>query len=120
MYIDERFTSDSYENFSGVVGHGEGLPQLRQLSIYGPPGLPVKLLDGLFLAVRSSMLSKHELRFDPQFDFHFYDMDFCRQAEMRGLRMGTCPISVVHRSAGQLGTPAWSAGYARYLRKYGN
>jgi GT2 family glycosyltransferase len=118
-YLDERFTSDTFENFSGVVGHGEGLPKLTQLSIYGPPGVEVKLLDGMLLAVRSESLLSTELRFDPQFGFHFYDLDFCRQAELRGLKMGTCAMSVVHGSAGRLGTPVWAAAYQTYLRKYG-
>lgn len=119
MYLDDRFTRDDFENFSGVVGHGEGLPNLKQLSVYGPPGLEVKLLDGVMLAVRSHVLLDTALWFDPQFDFNFYDMDFCRQAELRHLKMGTCAISVVHQSPGRLGTPAWLAAYEKYLRKYG-
>ena len=27
MYLDTQFTPDDYENFSGVVGHGESLPE---------------------------------------------------------------------------------------------
>jgi hypothetical protein len=41
------------------------------------------------LAARSNTLAEKGLRFDPLFDFHFYDLDFCRQAELRKLRMGT-------------------------------
>jgi hypothetical protein len=46
-------------------------------------------------------------------------MDFCRQAELKGLRMGTWPISVVHESAGAFNTPPWRTAYDCYLRKYG-
>lgn len=119
MYLDDLYTCDDATNFSGIIGHGEQLPHLKQLSVYGSPCQEVKLLDGVMLAVRSRVLHEHDLRFDPQFDFDFYDLDFCRQAEQRGLRMGTTAISVVHQSSGQLGTPMWLGNYEKYLRKYG-
>ena len=118
MFLDDRFTCDSYDNFSGVLGHGNPFPDLRQLSVYGPPGAAVKLLDGVLLAIHSRTLYERELRFDPRFQFHFYDMDFCRQAELRNVKMGTCALSLVHASAGELGNVGWRAAYDDYLRKY--
>jgi tetratricopeptide (TPR) repeat protein/GT2 family glycosyltransferase len=119
MYLDDQFTRDNYDNLSGVLGHGDPFPNLRQLSVYGEPGQAVKLLDGVMMAVRSQSLIERDLRFDPQFKFHFYDMDFCRQAELRGIRMGTWAISVVHASAGALGVEPWRTAYGDYLSKYG-
>ena len=118
MYLNGEFTRDGDENLSGVIGHGEGFPNLIELSVYGPPGQQVALLDGVLLAVRSEVLIENRLRFDTRFTFDFYDMDFCRQAELRGLRMGTWPISIVHGSAGNLGGEAWRAAYRQYLVKY--
>jgi len=118
MYLDGQFTRDNYDNLSGVIGHGASFPGLRQLSIYGAPGQEAKLLDGVMLAARSQLLIQRELRFDPRFQFDFYDMDFCRQAEARGIRMGTWPISIIHGSAGKLGGPGWRSAYADYLAKY--
>jgi hypothetical protein len=71
------------------------------------------------IVTRSQTLVESGLRFDPQFEFHFYDLDFSRQAELRNLKMGTCAISVVHESIGRLGVPAWRAAYQKYLSKYG-
>jgi glycosyltransferase involved in cell wall biosynthesis len=119
MYLDGDFTRDNYDNMSGVLGHGDPFPNLRQLSVYGEPCHEVKLLDGVMLAVRSETLIGRDLRFDPQFRFHFYDMDFCRQAELRNIRMGTWAISVVHASPGALGVEDWRSAYRRYLDKYG-
>jgi tetratricopeptide (TPR) repeat protein len=118
MYLDDQFRRDDDEHLSGVLGHGEGFPNLKQLSIYGEPRQQCKLLDGVLLAVHSETLIKRELRFDPRFQFHFYDLDFCRQAEQRGLRMGTWALSVIHASAGKLGSDAWRAAYRDYLVKY--
>ena len=112
------FKWDTPEYLSGSVGHGKGFP-CDEVSYFGPSGVECKLLDGLMLVADSTRLVEAGVRFDEQFDFHFYDMDFCRQAESKGLRMGTWPISVVHESAGAFNTPPWRAGYERYLRKYG-
>lgn len=118
-FIDDKFTWDSRTNLSGVVGHGYGFP-CGKLSVFGPPAQEVKLLDGLMLACRSDMLHKKDLMFDERFAFHFYDMDFCRQAEQKGLKMGTWPMSVIHESGGNFGSESWKQGYQSYLEKWGS
>ncbi|MEM5331486.1 tetratricopeptide repeat protein [Paraburkholderia sp. JHI2823] len=110
---------DERKYLSGTVGHGKGFP-CEIASTFGPAGQECKLLDGLLLIADSDVLARSGLRFDEQFKFHFYDMDFCRQAELRGLSMGTWPLSVVHESGGAFGTSSWHEGYARYLGKYGD
>lgn len=112
------FKPDQSGNLSGVVGHGKGFPS-DVVSVFGPPGQSCKLLDGLMLVADSTRLNERGVRFDDQFAFHFYDMDFCRQAEINGLSLGTWPISVVHESHGAFGSPSWRDGYQRYLQKYG-
>ncbi len=119
MFLDDAFTRDDDANLTGVLGHGQGFPDLIELSVYGPPGQEVKLLDGVFLAARSSTLLKSGVRFDPRFKFHFYDLDFCRQAELGMLRMGTWAISAIHASIGDFGRDAWRSAYVTYLAKYG-
>ncbi|MGN6232116.1 MAG: glycosyltransferase family 2 protein [Trinickia sp.] len=111
------FTWDSREYLSGSVAHGKAFP--CDVSYFGPSGVECKLLDGLMLIADSRRLIESGVRFDEQFEFHLYDMDFCRQAELKGLRMGTWPISVVHESGGAFNTPCWRAAYDCYLRKYG-
>ena len=116
-FLDEKFTLDSPEYLSGIVAHGKGFPPAN-IDCYGPPGRQVKLLDGVLLAVRSETLLSKRIAFDERFDFHFYDLDFCRQAEAAQLRLGTWPLSVIHESVGTLGTPEWRAAYAVYLQKW--
>jgi GT2 family glycosyltransferase len=116
-YLDDQFTLDDRKNLSGVVAHGKNWPA-DNIGAYGEPGHEVKLLDGVMLAARSETLIAKNLCFDESFDFHFYDLDFCRAAEQRGLRMGTWGISVMHESNGSFGTPAWWEGYTRYLSKW--
>jgi hypothetical protein len=116
-FLDDQFTRDDRENLSGVVAHGKNWPA-DHIGAYGPPGYEVKLLDGVMLAAHSETLIGKSLLFDEAFDFHFYDLDFCRTAEQRGLRMGTWGISIMHESNGTFGTPAWRRGYERYLAKW--
>jgi hypothetical protein len=116
-FLDTNLSWDAAENLSGIVGHGEGFPPSK-VSVYGPPCQEVKLLDGLMLIVRSETLLSSGIRFDERFAFHFYDMDFCRQAELQKLRMGTWPITAVHKSLGVFGTPPWRAAYKQYLEKW--
>ena len=118
-FLDERFTRDRRENLSGTVGHGRGFPAER-IDTYGPSRQPVSLLDGVMLAVKSETLHAKALRFDEQFDFHFYDLDFCRQAERAGISMGTCAVSLIHESKGNFGGEGWRWGYERYLEKWGD
>ncbi len=118
-FRDVDFQCDAQENLSGAIGHGEGFPP-QDITLYGPPCQQVMLLDGVLLIANSPTLHMHGLRFDERFDFHFYDLDFCRQAELRNVRLGTWTISVVHQSRGMLGTPSWRAAYASYLQKWGS
>jgi GT2 family glycosyltransferase len=119
IHVNAAMERDDFANLSGVLGHGTGFPELTELSVYGVPGQEVKLLDGVLLAVHSDVLQRSGVRFDARFRFNFYDMDFCRQAERAGLRMGTWGISLVHESAGAFRSADWSSAYESYLNKYG-
>lgn len=103
---------------SGAIGQGTEFPPPR-LDVFGPTGLKCKLLDGVFLAARSDRLHETGLRFDSQFEFNFYDLDFCRSAEKLGLNMGTIDLSLVHASLGTL-DQRWVDDYNKYIQKWGN
>lgn len=119
FHANAAMARDDFANLSGVLGHGTGFPELTELSVYGLPGQEVKLLDGVLIAVHGDVLQRSGVRFDPRFRFNFYDMDFCRQAELAGLRMGTWGISIIHESAGAFGSSDWLHEYGTYLAKYG-
>ncbi len=110
---------DAPENLAGVVAHGKAFPP-DNWTVFGPTRKKVLLLDGLLLAVKGDTLVKSGLRFDPRFRFHFYDLDFCRQAEKLGLSCGTWDLSVMHESGGNFGSPEWQVAYQSYLTKWGD
>lgn len=118
-FVDVNLNADTAQYLSGALAHGGGWPPER-VSYYGTIAREVKLLDGVLIAARCETLLSREVSFDERFDFHFYDLDFCRQAEARGLRMGTWPVSIVHESGGDLHSAAWRDAYSRYIAKWGS
>ncbi|SCZ87080.1 tetratricopeptide repeat protein [Nitrosomonas mobilis] len=115
-FLDTQFTCDTHDNLSGKVAHGQSA--YGKVSEYGDVPAECELIDGLFLAARKQTLIARQVTFDPQFDFHFYDLDFCRTARNAGLRLGTWPIQLTHQSGGAFGTPAWQKKYQQYLEKW--
>lgn len=118
-FIDTNFTWDAPENLSGIVGHGKSFPP-SNLSFFGQPRQKVMLLDGLLMASDSKTLIKHNLFFDERFQFHFYDLDFCRQAEEKNVSCGTWDLSLIHESGGNFGSEDWHSSYQKYINKWGD
>jgi len=117
-YIDNKFTIDDRANLSGLIAHGQ--QPLGQISSFGVVPAACELLDGLFLAANKTALKKSGVLFDPQFNFHFYDLDFCRTARQHGLRLGTWPICLTHQSSGAFGSEEWQKTYRAYIKKWGS
>jgi len=116
--IADGSSYDAPENLSGIIGHGNSFPP-ENMNYYGPSGQQVKLLDGLLFGVSSKTFVENNIRFDERFDFHFYDLDFCRQAEEIGLTCGTIPVSLIHESLGSFLSESWRNSYSKYLEKWG-
>jgi GT2 family glycosyltransferase len=102
-------------NLSGAVSH---TPDGGAVSFYGEMPAACELLDGLFLAVNTEKLVQVGAKFDPQFQFHFYDLDFCRACRQKGLSLGTWPIAVTHASGGSFGSPQWQGSRLLYKEKW--
>ncbi len=116
IIINLKGNLDNFENLSGAIGQGQNFPPER-IDVFGPVRRECKLLDGVFLAARSETLIEKNIRFDTNFKFHFYDMDFCRSCEQLGMRMGTIPLSIIHQSYGSL-DESWKTAYDKYIRKW--
>ena len=106
------------QQFSGRIASGVTLGH-EKITVFGDAPAACSLLDGVFLASTRRVLLKSGLRFDERFQFHFYDVDFCRQARMRQLTLGTWPISLLHGGVGNFDSPEWHRQHEIYLSKYG-
>ncbi|MDD2880961.1 MAG: tetratricopeptide repeat protein [Rhodoferax sp.] len=115
-FVDQNFTWDDKNNLSGHVGHG--VNAFGQLSNFGEVPSACELLDGVFIAARKSTLITSKVQFDPQFAFHFYDVDFCRTARESGLTLGTWSVHLTHQSGGAFGGEIWSSNFFEYKKKW--
>lgn len=102
---------------SGTLGHGNAV---GKVAYFGQSPAPCEIVDGLFLAMRHSTLRRLNVRFDTRFDFHFYDLDFCRTLRQAGASLGTWPIVLAHRSGGDYNSPGWRQNRDRYFAKWGD
>jgi GT2 family glycosyltransferase len=104
------------ESWSGAVAHQhEGKTWMTS---FGTMPRRCIIVDGLFIAVKTEAF-KSGLRFDEQFDFHHYDLDFCLTAHGQGLKIGTAPIWVTHTSIGEWrNNPTWSKNESKFLSKW--
>jgi len=116
LFTDTALTWDDDEYLSGTVWHGPHA--FGEDKFYGEVPAACELLDGVFLAVRKSALNAAHVRFDPQFDFHLYDIDFCRSARAAGLSLGTWAIKLTHQSKGAFGSPHWAQKCQLYFNKW--
>jgi GT2 family glycosyltransferase len=114
--LTDEFVWDEPANLCGAIAHGPG--PFGEVSRFGPTFEECELLDGVFIATRRTTLRERAVLFDTRFKFDFYDVDFCRRARERELRIGCWPIALTHQSQGLFGSASWHAGYAAYLEKW--
>lgn len=118
-HVGAAIVADNPADLSGALAHGRN--PFGRISSFGPAPAECELLDGVFIAARREALLDRSVRFDPMFDFHFYDLDLCRSARGAGLRLGTWPICLTHQSTGTAFESApWMNAYGRYLQKWGD
>lgn len=116
-FINRHLHQDEARYLSGGIGHGK-TPGQAVWSHFGPTPAACELLDGVFLATTKAALQSKGVRFDPRFQFHFYDLDFCRSARQAGLSLGTWPIRLTHQSGGNYFSDDWLAQSAHYFEKW--
>lgn len=78
----------------------------------------VLTLDGVFIATKLSTLINNNIRFDEQFDFHCYDLDFSMQCYKAKLKLGTIPLHLLHGSVGDFGSEGFKVNATKFYEKY--
>lgn len=94
------------EDMLGEVAHSKD--KKSWTTIFGPTDSRALILDGLFIAVDVNKLLETNTRFDENFSFHHYDISFCIRANQNKLKMGICPLKVIHYGLGDsMNSDAW-------------
>lgn len=107
------------ETWTGSVAHKFPDGAIRSIS-FGPMPKRCLILDGLFLAINTPKIVEKGLWFDPNYQFHHYDIQLGIDANGLGLKLGTWPIWVVHSGLGDsYQTEAWRESEAHFLQTNG-
>lgn len=105
------------KSWSGAVGHQH--QNETWMTAFGKIPKRCVIVDGLFIAVKTSIIKQHNLRFDEQFNFHHYDMDFCLSACQKGAKISTVPIWTTHLSIGDWkNDPRWKESETKFINKW--
>ena len=119
--IDEKpliwTTATCGRGASGFMNHdlknGYFLP-----SSYGVAPKETTTLDGSIIIFTRKAIQAG-LRWDEQFNFHFYDMDICFSAHRLGLNVGTANILLTHESVGgSVVQPEFMASQRKFIEKW--
>ena len=117
-FMDVEGTVIDRDKMAGAMAHGTGWPP-HCVDRFGATRKPVDFIDGVFIACRTAPLRNPALRFDDRFDFHFYDLDFCKTLRAADVSIGVWDIALMHESSGAFGSESWQENYRRYLGKWG-
>lgn len=89
------------------------------MAAFGPSKESVDFLDGVLLSINVKKVLEAGVRFDEDFDFHFYDLAFCKRAKDAGLSLGVWPIFIRHYGLGHTDS-SWESLAPKFIEKYGN
>ena len=67
---------------------------------FGASPARVAMIDGVVSVVKCEKILKSNTRFDENYKFHHYDMDFSIQCNLNKLKIGVYPILINHSSPG--------------------
>jgi len=110
-------------SMSGAVAHYEqGSETSMFMTNFGAMPRRVVLLDGVFIAVNVKDINEKNIRFDESCPskFHFYDLDFCLEANKSGLKLTTIPLWIIHKSHGlnDINNKEWTNGNKYFYNKW--
>jgi hypothetical protein len=105
-----------YDACSGAVEHRISDGDSTLMFVAGLTPKRCVVLDGLLLAVDLKQIGP--VRFDEQFAFHFYDLDFCLTVHRAGLVMGTMNVYVTHRSVGNYQSQEYKEMQSSFRKKW--
>ena len=117
--MNNKKPQERHKVWSGAVGHYLNDGSVMMTS-FGPTPRRVILIDGVFIAFNYEKIKKSGLKFSESCPskFHFYDINFCLDANKLGLKITTLPIWCVHKSHGlsDLNNTDWVKGN-KYLKE---
>jgi len=111
----------SKEYYRGFAAHPVSEESMA-ITTFGPSPARVAVLDGVFLALDNRKIRGTRARFDEQFMWHHYDIDFSLTCNANRLKLGVWPILIYHQSPGlrDLNDKEWNKSNEAFIRKWNN
>lgn len=94
-----HWMAEKKENLRGIAGHPYDKSKDFYVTSFGPTPSRVAIIDGVFMAIKMNEISEN-IRFDENFMFHHYDIDFSLTCNRNKLKIGVWPILINHQSPG--------------------
>lgn len=109
----------SREDYRGFAAHPAG-PNSLAITNFGVSPSRVAVLDGVFLALNLRTVRPSKARFDTQFLWHHYDVDFSLTCNKHRLKLGVWPVLVYHKSPGlrDINNIEWNRSNEAFKRKW--
>lgn len=106
-------------DYRGFAAHAS-TPGKMFVTHFGLTPDRVAVLDGVFLAFDHEKIKKSGARFDAQFTWHHYDVDFCLTCNQNKLKLGVYPILVYHESPGlrDINQTEWNQSNQAFISKW--
>jgi GT2 family glycosyltransferase len=110
------------QNWRGIAGHPyEANKDSFYVTSFGPTPSRVAVIDGVFMAINLKKIVDAGVRFDEQFKFHHYDIDFSLQCNKNSLKIGVWPILINHKSPGLKDfDESWNSSNEKFINKWKN
>jgi len=106
------------KNLVGYVIHEQC--GVRWATNFGKTPRQSLIVDGVLISCTAKILKNPIARFDEQFNFHFYDLDFCLTGTQKcSAIIGVVPINIVHKSIGDWTKNAeWQENEPKFIQKW--
>jgi len=115
-----HWMAEDRSNMRGFAGHTTSYNSFTVTS-FGETPSRVAILDGVFLAVNVKKLLQTNTRFDEQFKFHHYDIDFSLTCNKNKLKLGVWPVVINHSSPGlREFHQEWVSSNEKFINKWKN
>lgn len=90
------------------------------ITVFGPSPDRVAIIDGVFIALDARKIKQSKARFDTNFMWHHYDIDFSLTCNKNKIKIGVWPILVNHQSPGLLNIndQGWNKSNDYFIKKW--
>jgi hypothetical protein len=90
------------------------------ITAFGPSPDRVAIIDGVFMAIDAKKIKQSKARFDSNFMWHHYDIDFSLTCNKNEIKLGVWPILINHQSPGLLNIhdQEWNRSNNYFIKKW--